>query len=206
MHTSWQVLFIGYFAFFVAGLFIGRQHAIWQRRVRDLGAVQTASGQAMVSNPRIRPFDPKIDAEQKMGAIRQFNTATGRVDIVSFHVNGVIFKLQCIRADDAKRGDEMATSLELKYIGATEPCWRTGVYDTLDVAETDPVRAALAKGICPDCGSGDFYEGPRGGLSVNIKCAGCGSEFNVAMAGGSLLVGERIGPRVGLRPHDKGEE
>ena len=28
------------------------------------------------------------------------------------------------------------------------------------------------------CGSIDWYEGPSGGLSVNIKCAKCGREFN----------------------------
>ncbi len=32
---------------------------------------------------------------------------------------------------------------------------------------------------CPDCGSTKFYEGPHGGMSVNIKCAGCGHRFNV---------------------------
>lgn len=34
------------------------------------------------------------------------------------------------------------------------------------------------KCICPDCGSEKFYEGPSGGMSINIKCAGCGSWFN----------------------------
>lgn len=34
---------------------------------------------------------------------------------------------------------------------------------------------------CPDCGEtpGRFLEGPHGGMSVNIKCENCGSEFNV---------------------------
>jgi uncharacterized protein (DUF983 family) len=31
---------------------------------------------------------------------------------------------------------------------------------------------------CPDCGSGQFFNGPRGGMSVNLKCAGCGHKFN----------------------------
>lgn len=30
---------------------------------------------------------------------------------------------------------------------------------------------------CPDCGGVDFFEGPHGGLSVNVKCAKCGSKF-----------------------------
>ena len=38
----------------------------------------------------------------------------------------------------------------------------------------------LSKEGCPDCNSVEFYEGPHGGLSVNIKCAGCGSKFNIA--------------------------
>jgi len=31
---------------------------------------------------------------------------------------------------------------------------------------------------CPDCGTKEFYEGPRGGMSTNIKCAGCSHKFN----------------------------
>jgi hypothetical protein len=32
---------------------------------------------------------------------------------------------------------------------------------------------------CPDCGGVDFYEGPHGGASVNVKCAhlSCGRKF-----------------------------
>jgi hypothetical protein len=32
---------------------------------------------------------------------------------------------------------------------------------------------------CPDCGGFIFRDGPRGGLSQNIECVGCGSRFNV---------------------------
>jgi hypothetical protein len=32
---------------------------------------------------------------------------------------------------------------------------------------------------CPDCGGKIFRPGPRGGLSQNIECVGCGSRFNV---------------------------
>ncbi len=41
--------------------------------------------------------------------------------------------------------------------------------------------AFYPKPKCPDCGEGKFLPGPRGGLSMNIKCANptCGSEFNV---------------------------
>ena len=32
---------------------------------------------------------------------------------------------------------------------------------------------------CPDCHEKIFLKGPEGGMSVNIKCAGCGSKFNI---------------------------
>jgi hypothetical protein len=32
---------------------------------------------------------------------------------------------------------------------------------------------------CPDCHNMGFLKGPEGGLSTNIKCKTCGSEFNV---------------------------
>jgi len=37
-------------------------------------------------------------------------------------------------------------------------------------------------GVCPDCGSTRFYEGPEGGICVNIMCADekCSSKFNWA--------------------------
>lgn len=33
---------------------------------------------------------------------------------------------------------------------------------------------------CPDCGNVTWYDGPRGGLSVNSKCGVCGHWFNLA--------------------------
>jgi len=56
----------------------------------------------------------------------------------------------------------------------------------------DPVRAALEKGKCPDCGSKKFYEGPSGGLCTNWKCAGCGSRFNIGVVSGSIILADRI--------------
>lgn len=32
---------------------------------------------------------------------------------------------------------------------------------------------------CPDCASHHLIRGPKAGLSTNIACAACGSEFNV---------------------------
>ena len=37
----------------------------------------------------------------------------------------------------------------------------------------------LDKKICPDCKGKEFLAGPRGGIAQNVKCAGCGSCFNV---------------------------
>jgi len=34
---------------------------------------------------------------------------------------------------------------------------------------------------CPDCGNTGFMEGPSGGASTNIKCAGCGHCYNMAL-------------------------
>lgn len=30
---------------------------------------------------------------------------------------------------------------------------------------------------CPDCKTGRFLEGPRAGLSINVRCDHCGHEF-----------------------------
>jgi hypothetical protein len=32
---------------------------------------------------------------------------------------------------------------------------------------------------CPDCGGFIWRPGPRGGISQNIECAGCGARFNI---------------------------
>lgn len=34
-------------------------------------------------------------------------------------------------------------------------------------------------GKMPCCGADEYYKGPQGGLSTNIKCAGCGATFNM---------------------------
>jgi hypothetical protein len=41
--------------------------------------------------------------------------------------------------------------------------------------------AFYPKPKCPDCGGEKFLKGPRGCLSINIKCANpaCGSKFNI---------------------------
>ena len=32
--------------------------------------------------------------------------------------------------------------------------------------------------VCLNCGSNQFYEGPSGGMAVNVKCGGCGLWWN----------------------------
>jgi hypothetical protein len=47
-------------------------------------------------------------------------------------------------------------------------------------------------GVCPDCASTDqWQEGPSGGSCMNIRCAGCGSKFNIAIPPLNLI--QRIG-------------
>ncbi|NTF17382.1 hypothetical protein G6L37_03000 [Agrobacterium rubi] len=48
------------------------------------------------------------------------------------------------------------------------------------------------KMCCPDCGEKEFLPGPRGGLSQNMSCVGCGSEFNLASYDGDVFLASRI--------------
>lgn len=48
----------------------------------------------------------------------------------------------------------------------SKPIISMGTMDVID----------LSRG-CPDCGCACFYPGPRGGMSVNVKCAMCGACF-----------------------------
>ncbi len=44
---------------------------------------------------------------------------------------------------------------------------------------------------CTRCGSTEFYEGPEGGLAMNIKCVKCGHRFNYVPGIGIV---EELGP------------
>ena len=51
---------------------------------------------------------------------------------------------------------------------------KTGELNPLDRARL------LVVGVCPECGrQAGFLEGPHGGNCTNIKCKGCGAEYNV---------------------------
>jgi hypothetical protein len=60
---------------------------------------------------------------------------------------------------------------------------------------TGGLVTALEKGECPDCKGFIFRDGPRGGLSQNIECVGCGNRFNVTWFHGSLIYCVRISKR-----------
>ncbi len=49
---------------------------------------------------------------------------------------------------------------------------------------------------CPDCGSTSFFQGPRGGLATNMRCAGCRYEYNIAFDpfGMMVMYAERLTP------------
>ncbi|MCS4089199.1 hypothetical protein FHT76_000788 [Rhizobium sp. BK176] len=51
-----------------------------------------------------------------------------------------------------------------------------------------------AHNSCPDCGGARFVDGPKGGMSRNIRCenAACGSQYNVAAVQGHVLFAQRI--------------
>lgn len=58
---------------------------------------------------------------------------------------------------------------------------------------TDVEVRTLDSGRCPDCQSERFQEGPHGGMSVNIKCSGCGARFNIVPRLAGSFGKERIG-------------
>ncbi len=50
--------------------------------------------------------------------------------------------------------------------------------------------------ICPKCGQSEdgWLEGPSGGMTVNIKCGGCGQKYNYNPPGGLLGGGSQDQP------------
>jgi transcription elongation factor Elf1 len=59
---------------------------------------------------------------------------------------------------------------------------------------TDAEMEAINRGHCPDCNHRGFVLGPRGGMSQNIECGGCGNRFNVASSSFShhIVMGQRL--------------
>lgn len=53
---------------------------------------------------------------------------------------------------------------------------------------------SVPKLVCPKCEGDEFYKGPEGGATMNVKCANCGHRMNVAFTGhGFLIINEDLG-------------
>lgn len=63
----------------------------------------------------------------------------------------------------------------LVRVSCTKACEKI-IMDDKQLMET-----FLKYNACPDCGSESFKEGPHGGLSINVKCNGCGHYFNFGL-------------------------
>ena len=50
----------------------------------------------------------------------------------------------------------------------------------------------LRQAICPECGCDYLRKGPRGGLCINVQCAGCKREYNITAFGPCELLREPI--------------
>lgn len=53
--------------------------------------------------------------------------------------------------------------------------------DKLEMDEDVLLEHITKEKCCPDCGSTSFYEGPSGGISTNVMCAGCKHRFNFSL-------------------------
>jgi hypothetical protein len=54
---------------------------------------------------------------------------------------------------------------------------------------------AFNESRCPDCGGFIFRPGPRGGVSQNMECVGCGNRFNVVRCYATLAAFDAGGPK-----------
>lgn len=98
-------------------------------------------------------------------------------------------------------GDDPAYRDAAREARACDRCGATysgpAVYCSLRCAQADALGDLAGAFLdrdccCPDCGSPAFYAGPRGGMSQNFVCAGCGARFNLSIWRGMLARAERI--------------
>jgi hypothetical protein len=61
------------------------------------------------------------------------------------------------------------------------------------------IERAMRANRCFHCGNNEFYEGPSGGMSQNIKCTCCGQKLNVAIFNSQLIMAEDIGVDTEMR-------
>jgi hypothetical protein len=74
---------------------------------------------------------------------------------------------------------------------------KNGDYITKDESNFMIYRISHNLPFCPDCESGVFLEGPQGGLSKNMLCNNCFSEFNIFHMSQNQICGERISDAKG---------
>lgn len=57
----------------------------------------------------------------------------------------------------------------------------TKACDKIEIDDDKLMELFLKHNCCPDCGSEQFMEGPSGGMSTNVRCAGCKHWFNMSL-------------------------
>jgi len=87
-----------------------------------------------------------------------------------------------------KSEDEKTTLIEVRkyeFPCSSDKCLVraacTQACEKIEMDEDTLMALFMEHNGCPDCGSGKFKEGPSGGMSTNVKCAGCGHWFNLAL-------------------------
>jgi len=57
--------------------------------------------------------------------------------------------------------------------------WLRNIFGSSKLAEIENSIAYKlnVRGICPNCGCDAFNKGPSGGMSLNIRCSGCGTKY-----------------------------
>lgn len=85
--------------------------------------------------------------------------------------------------------DSILCQHEIDYMGA-DPTR----FDDPMIIQEDKYYDIMNKG-CVWCGNDEFLKGPTGGLSVNVKCSGCGEKFNVMPVGEENVLAEPLTKR-----------
>ncbi len=80
--------------------------------------------------------------------------------------------------------------LSIKYFGDAS---NLPLSEQLEIARSKKKKLKIEcvrKDKCPDCKTkNQMIIGPRGGMSVNVKCGNCGSAFNITPFGVERIAG-----------------
>ncbi len=60
-------------------------------------------------------------------------------------------------------------------------CSKAGQCEKLEFNSRKIKEFFMKHECCIDCGSTELHEGPSGGMSINVKCGGCGHWFNMGL-------------------------